>query len=227
LACPTWCATSPSPRANRLANALTLQSTVQIRELSISDAWEVTPQQWKDDRGIFLEWFRADQLEAVTGRPFTLRQSNTSVSSRGVVRGIHYADVPPGQGKYVTVTSGAGLDFIIDIRVGSPTFGRWDSVLLDDVDRRAVYISEGLGHCFVALTDDATLTYLVSETYNPAAEHDLNPLDPQIALTFPAQLGDPVLSPKDLAAPLLADLLAAGTLPQYAEVTRFYDLKGA
>ena len=200
---------------------------MQIRELSIGDAWEITPVQWKDDRGVFLEWFRADQLEAATGRRFELRQTNTSVSRRGVVRGIHYADVPPGQAKYVTVTAGAGIDFVVDIRVGSPTFGQWESIELDTVDRRAVYIAEGLGHAFVATTDDATLTYLVSETYNPTAEHDLNILDPQLALEFPSELGSPVLSPKDHAAPTLAELLEAGKLPQYDAVREFYNTKGA
>lgn len=196
---------------------------MQIRELSISDAWEITPVQWKDDRGIFLEWFKASELEAVIGRPFTLRQSNTSVSRKGVVRGIHFADVPPGQAKYVTVTRGAGIDFVVDIRVGSPTFGQWDSVILDTVDRRAVYVSEGLGHAFVALTDDASLTYLVSEQYNPTAEHDLNILDPDLALVFPPELGEPLLSLKDTAAPMLAELLAAGTLPTWDAARSHYD----
>ncbi|CAN5519388.1 dTDP-4-dehydrorhamnose 3,5-epimerase [soil metagenome] len=196
---------------------------MQIRELSIRDAWEITPLQWKDDRGIFLEWFKASELEAVTGRPFVLRQSNTSVSRKGVVRGIHFADVPPGQAKYVTVTSGAGVDFVVDVRVGSPTFGQWDSVILDTIDRRAVYVSEGLGHAFVALTDDASLTYLVSEQYNPAAEHDINILDPELALVFPPELGEPVLSAKDTAAPMLAELLAAGALPTWEGSRSYYD----
>ena len=199
---------------------------MQIRELAIADAWEITPVPWPDDRGLFLESFRHDTLEQATGRRFELKQGNTSVSRRGVVRGIHFADTPPGQAKYVSVAHGAGIDFVIDIRVGSPTFGQWDSVLLDSEARRSVFISEGLGHAFVALTDDATLTYLVSSTYNPAAEHDLTPLDPEIGLVFPAELGEPVLSSKDLAAPTLAELLAAGALPDYAELTAFY-AKGA
>ncbi len=94
-------------------------------------------------------------------------QVNTSVSRRGVVRGIHYADIPPGQAKYVTCQRGAVLDFAIDIRVGSPTFGQWDSELLDAVDRRAIYLAEGLGHAFVALQDDSTVTYLVSSPFDP------------------------------------------------------------
>lgn len=196
---------------------------MQIRELSVPDAYEITPVQRSDERGVFLEWYRFDRLEEVIGHPLDIRQANTSVSQRGVVRGIHFADVPPGQAKYVTVSRGAGLDFVIDIRVGSPTFGQWDSVLLDDVDRKAVYVPEGLGHVFVALTDDATLNYLVSDTYNPDREHDINVLDPDIALEFPAELGNLVLSRKDKDAPFLADLKAAGSLPLWDDVRAHYD----
>lgn len=195
---------------------------MQIRELAVPDAWEITPVQWKDDRGLFLESFRHDLLAEATGRAFELRQANVSVSRKGVVRGIHFADTPPGQAKYVSVTRGAGIDFIIDIRVGSPTFGTWDSVVLDAESRHSVFISEGLGHAFAALADDTTLTYLVSSPYNPALEHDLNVLDPDIGLVFPAELGDPVLSPKDLAAPSLAELVAAGTLPDYQALRAHY-----
>lgn len=200
---------------------------MQIRELAVADAWEITPVPWADDRGVFLESFRYDTLEAATGRRFALQQGNMSVSRKGVVRGIHFADTPPGQAKYVSVAHGAGIDFIVDIRVGSPTFGQWDSVVLDAETRRSVFLSEGLGHAFAALTDDATLTYLVSSTYNPTAEHDLNVLDPQIGLVFPPELGEPVLSPKDLAAPTLADLLAAGALPDFAELKKFYSKDAA
>ena len=186
------------------------------------DAWEITPVPWKDDRGLFLEAFRHDRLAEATGRRFELQQANVSVSRRGVVRGIHFADTPPGQAKYVSVAQGAGIDFVVDIRVGYPTFGTWDSVILDADTRRSVFISEGLGHAFAALTDDATLTYLVSSTYDPAAEHDLNVLDPDIGLVFPSELGEPILSPKDLAAPSLAELLASGGLPDYAELQAHY-----
>ncbi|OUE15598.1 dTDP-4-dehydrorhamnose 3-epimerase [Clavibacter michiganensis subsp. michiganensis] len=151
---------------------------MQIRELAVPDGYEITPVQRADDRGVFLEWYRFDELERVVGHRLDLRQANMSVSKRGVVRGVHFADVPRGQAKYVKAVSGAVLDFVIDIRVGSPTFGQWDSVRLDTETHKAVYISEGLGHCFVALTDDAAVTYLVSDVYNPGAEHGITPLDP-------------------------------------------------
>lgn len=195
---------------------------MQIRELSIPDAYEITPRQFRDDRGVFLEWYRFDRLEEVIGHPVDIRQANTSVSQRGVVRGIHFADTPRGQAKYVTVTRGAVLDYVIDIRVGSPTFGQWDSVLLDTLDRRAIFLSEGLGHAFVALTDDATVSYLVSDVYNPTAEHAIDPLDEQIGLRFPDTAGEPLLSPKDTEAPGLEAARAAGLLPTWNQMREYY-----
>jgi len=203
---------------------------VQIRELDVPGAWEISPQVHGDDRGIFLEWYRFDRLAEAVGHPIDLRQANTSVSRRGVVRGIHFADFPIGQAKYVTATHGAVLDFAIDIRLGSPTFGRWDAVRLDDVDRRAIYLSEGLGHAFVALTDDAVVSYLVTDVYNPTAEHAINPLDPSIGLEFPREAGEPLLSPKDLAAPTLAEAEMQGLLPTWDAARRYYaelDTRGA
>lgn len=195
---------------------------MQIRELSVPDSYEVTPVQRADERGVFLEWYRFDRLQETIGHPLELRQANTSVSLRGVVRGIHFADVPRGQAKYVTVAFGAVLDYIVDVRVGSPTFGQWDSVLLDDVDRKAVYLAEGLGHAFVALTDQATVSYLVSDTYNPAAEHGISPLDTEIGLVFPEELEMTLLSPKDLEAPSLAEAAAAGQLPRWDDLQEYY-----
>ncbi|CAN5320411.1 dTDP-4-dehydrorhamnose 3,5-epimerase [soil metagenome] len=195
---------------------------MQIRELAIPDAWEFTPTQHRDDRGVFLEYYRFEQLEEKVGHALTLRQANTSVSVRGVARGIHYALVPPGQAKYVTATRGAFVDFIIDLRVGSPTFGTWDSVLIDDVDRRAVYLAEGLGHAIVSLTDQATVSYLVSEVFNPVRELGINVLDPDICLVFPPEAGELLLSPKDTDAPGLQEALAAGLLPTWQESKDLY-----
>jgi len=203
---------------------------VQIRELSIPDSYEITPKQMGDDRGVFLEWYRFDKLSEVIGHPLDLRQGNLSVSKKGVVRGIHFADVPRGQAKYVQAVHGAVLDFVIDIRVGSPTFGQWDSVLLDTVDHRSIYLAEGLGHAFVALTDDATVSYLVSDTYNAPREHGINPTDGDINLVFPDSAGELLLSPKDTDAPGLHEAAELGLLPQFADVQAFYaslNTKGA
>jgi dTDP-4-dehydrorhamnose 3,5-epimerase len=111
---------------------------------------------------------------------------------------------------------------VIDIRVGSPTFGQWDSVLLDGTDRRAIYLAEGLGHAFVALTDDATVSYLVTDTFDADKEHGINPLDPEIGLVFPAEAGTALLSPKDTDAPGLSEAAAAGLLPTWDDMRSFY-----
>lgn len=196
---------------------------MQTRELAIPGAYEFTPVQRGDDRGVFLEWYRHDLLEAAVGHPLTLRQANTSVSRRGVVRGVHFADVPLGQAKYVTVTRGAVLDVVVDIRVGSPTFGQWDSVLLDTVDRRAVYLAEGLGHAFVALEDDSTVSYLVTDTYNPTREHGVTPLDADLGIDWRLPADELLLSPKDTEAPTLAEARESGLLPTWDACQAFYD----
>jgi dTDP-4-dehydrorhamnose 3,5-epimerase len=192
---------------------------MKIVPLSIADAWEVLPAQHGDARGLFLEWYRFDNLAAAAGHPMRLAQANMSVSARDVVRGIHFADVPPGQAKYVTCVRGAVFDVIVDLRVGSPTFGQWEHVLLDETDRRAVYIGEGLGHGFCALSEDATLTYLCSETYAPAREHGVHPLDPDLAIAWPAQ--SPQLSARDAAAPSLTQARTDALLPNYQQCLRW------
>ncbi|MGC5020114.1 dTDP-4-dehydrorhamnose 3,5-epimerase family protein [Micromonospora sp. DT47] len=192
---------------------------MKIRPLSIEGAWEITPQQHGDPRGLFMEWYRVDRLAEAVGHPLRLAQGNLSVSAKDVVRGIHFADVPPGQAKYVTCVRGAVLDVVVDLRVGSPTFGRWEGVRLDDADRRAVYLAEGLGHGFCALTDDATLSYLCSATYNPTGEHAVHPLDSDLAIEWPADA--PQLSARDDAAPTLAQACESGLLPDYEACRSF------
>lgn len=185
---------------------------MDIRALSIEGAFVVTPRQFPDDRGVFLESFRGDRLAEHLGHRPDVVQTNVSVSSRGTVRGIHFADVPPGQGKYVTALTGSLVDYVVDIRVGSPTFGRWEAVLLDTVDRRAVWLSEGLGHAFCALEDGTTAMYLCSAAYNPTGEHGIHPLDPAVGLELPEGV-TPLLSPKDSEAPTLAQAEEQGLLP--------------
>jgi dTDP-4-dehydrorhamnose 3,5-epimerase len=194
---------------------------MQIRPLDVSGAWEITPRQFTDERGVFLESFRGDLLAEAVGHRLDVAQSNVSVSARGTVRGIHFADVPVGQAKYVTAVRGSLVDFVVDLRVGSPTFGQWDSVLLDTIDRRAVNLAEGLGHAFVALEDDTVAHYLCSAAYNPDAEHGINPLDPAIGLTLPPGV-EPLLSPKDAAAPTLEAAAGSGLLPTYEACLEWY-----
>lgn len=199
---------------------------MEIRELSISGAWEITPKQFPDDRGVFLEAYKSSIFEEAIGHKLNLQQANTSISKAGTVRGIHFADVPPSQAKYVMCPRGAVLDFAVDIRVGSPTFGQWDSVLLDDVDRRAIYLSEGLGHAFIALEDNSTVVYMCSAPYAPGREHGISPVDPALGLEFPSvgRDGAPLellLSPKDTDAPGLIEAKEQGILPTWDDVQSF------
>ncbi|MCK0116286.1 dTDP-4-dehydrorhamnose 3,5-epimerase [Isoptericola sp. S6320L] len=199
---------------------------MQFRELAVPGALEITPQQFGDPRGVFLEWFKSGPFVEAVGHPLDLQQANCSVSAAGVLRGIHFADVPPGQAKYVTCAKGAVLDVVVDVRVGSPTFGRWDSVLLDDTDRRAIYLPEGLGHAFMALEDDSTVLYLCSSGYAPEREHGIHPLDATVGIEWPTTARDgsaltPQLSEKDTAAPSLHEAEQQGLLPSFDAVNDY------
>jgi len=187
---------------------------VQSKALSIPGAWVFEPTRFEDDRGLFVSPYQEAAFVEATGAPLVVAQSNHSVSRRGVIRGVHYADVPPGQAKYVYCPRGALLDIVVDVRVGSPTFGAHEAVVLDAGSYRAVYLSEGLGHAFCALEDDTVASYLCSTPYAPAIERTVSPLDPALALPWPSDL-TPVLSDKDSGGPTLAEAAAQGLLPHY------------
>jgi dTDP-4-dehydrorhamnose 3,5-epimerase len=189
---------------------------------SIGGAWTFSPAVHRDERGHFLEWFRAGELAGSLGYWPQTAQANCSVSRRGVIRGVHFAAVPPGQAKYVTCVSGAILDVIVDIRVGSPGYGRWEAVPLDDTSRRAVFLEAGLGHAFTALSEEATVIYLCSTPYTPGREHGVHPLDPALGIDWPSGT-EPVLSPKDAAAPTLEQARQAGLLPAFADCAAYTD----
>jgi dTDP-4-dehydrorhamnose 3,5-epimerase len=193
---------------------------MQIRQLDIAGAWEITPQLHADARGLFFEWLTDRGFTSFAGHRLDVRQANCSVSAAGVLRGLHFAQLPPSQAKYVTCLSGSVFDVVVDIRVGSPTFGKWDSVLLDDRDRRSMYLSEGLAHGFVALQDNSTVMYLCSAEYNPQREHTIAATDPALAIDWPTE-HKLVLSDRDAAAPTLDEVRAAGQLPSWDETRTF------
>jgi 5-epimerase len=194
---------------------------VQFRELAVPGVFEFTPQVFPDNRGRFVAPFQQSVFFAATGHRLRLAQSNHSVSRRGVIRGVHFADVPPGQAKYVYCVRGSLLDVAIDVRRGSPTFGRWCSVLLDTETCRCVYLAEGIGHAFIALADDTVMSYLCSTGYDPSAEHTVNPLDPALDLPWPPDL-EPILADKDRTAPTLAEAAAADLLPHWSTCQTYY-----
>ena len=107
---------------------------MKARELAVPGAWEITPQIHTDTRGLFFEWFTDTAFADFAGHRLDLHQANCSVSAAGVLRGLHFAQLPPSQAKYVTCLNGAVFDVVVDIRTGSPTFGTWDAVVLDDPD---------------------------------------------------------------------------------------------
>jgi len=198
-----------------------------MEPIGIDGAWIFTPRIFHDTRGCFLEWFQAGDLFTSLGYQPQVAQANCSVSRRGVIRGIHFADVPPGQAKYIVCVSGAILDVVVDVRIGSPSYGRWEAVRLDDTGRRAVFLSEGLGHAFMALSDEATVIYLCSTAYAPGREHGVHPLDPDIGIAWPAD-AEPVLSDKDAAAPTLEQARRDALLPAYADCAAYLaQLRGA
>ncbi len=182
--------------------------------LDIEGAWIFTPRIHRDRRGSFIELFANGAVLAHAGRSLEVAQANCSVSVRGALRGIHFSDVPPGQAKYVTCVSGAILDVVVDLRIGSPGYGRWAAVPLNAETRCAVFIAEGLGHAFITLSDEATVLYMCSTPYAPAREHGVHPLDPEIGIAWPADV-QAVLSDKDAAAPTLAVARSAGLLPDH------------
>ncbi|MGW1681039.1 dTDP-4-dehydrorhamnose 3,5-epimerase family protein [Saccharopolyspora sp. NPDC002376] len=196
---------------------------MQARRLENTGAFEFTPKSFPDQRGLFVAPFQEAAFTEAVGHPLRVGQTNHSVSARNVIRGVHFSDVPPSQAKYVYCPQGALLDVVVDIRVGSPTFGRWDAVRLDSTEYRALYVPEGLGHAFIALTDNTVMNYLCSTPYNPGAEHGINPLDPELALPWDELDGEPVLSEKDRTSPTLAEAAEQGLLPDYETCLAHYE----
>lgn len=212
----------PSATRDGAAHPAVGFATVQADELSIPGAWTFSPPVFADSRGMFAAPFRSAAFRAALGFDLTVAQTNHSVSARGVLRGVHFAGTPPGQAKYVYCPRGRLLDVVVDVRVGSPTFGRYEAVELDSETCRAVYLAEGLGHAFIALAEDTVAGYLCSTPYNPSGEHGVSPLDPALALPWPRDVV-PVLSEKDASAPTLAEAAAAGMLPSWEVCRRWYE----
>jgi len=196
--------------------------TARLTPLAIAGSYLIEPIVHGDPRGSFTEAFKAGDFARAIGRPLLLAQANVSVSSRGTLRGVHYADLPPSQAKYVMCSAGEILDVVVDIRVGSPTFGAHQAVTLDSDSRRAVFLSEGLGHAFMAVSESATVTYLVTAEFAPDREHGINPLDAELGIDWPAGIS-PLLSAKDMAAPGLGEARDRGLLPNYAACCAWVD----
>jgi dTDP-4-dehydrorhamnose 3,5-epimerase len=186
---------------------------MELKQLNIAGAWLAQSPVWSDDRGFFREWFKSDDFKNATGRDFEIEQANISLSSRGTLRGIHYSISPRGQAKWITCVAGLIKDVIVDIRPDSQTFGTWIEIELSGSSGQAVFISEGLGHGFVALEDNTAVAYLVSTPYSPTEEFAINPLDEKIGIRWGMNLSELKISEKDRNAPLLLEHLENGKLP--------------
>ena len=185
---------------------------MEITPLGIEGAWLAESPVWSDERGFFREWFKSEEIERATGKSFGIEQANISVSSKGTLRGIHYSIAPRGQAKWITCVAGSIKDVIVDIRPDSKTFKKWVEVELSGNTGKAVLIREGLGHGFIALEDNTAVAYLVSTSFSPSHEFEINPLDEEIGINWGMDISGLKISDKDKNAPTLAQRLTEGKL---------------
>jgi dTDP-4-dehydrorhamnose 3,5-epimerase len=185
--------------------------------LKIEGSWVFTPNKFPDERGSFHEVFKLQLLSETLGFGFDVKQVNQSVSKAGVIRGIHWADVPPGQAKYVFCSKGSIWDVVIDIRVGSPTFGQFDGEVISADNGKCLLIREGLGHVFLSLEDDTVVNYLCSEPFSPTTEHGINPLDSDLAIPYKSiwNKSEYKVSEKDLDSLSFSEMHTRGALPRF------------
>lgn len=190
-------------------------------ELKVPGAFEFIPDVFADSRGMFTSPFQQTAFIDAVGRPlFPVRQTNSTASKKNTFRGIHFTKTPPGSAKYVYCTRGQALDYLVDLRAGSPTFGAWDSVVLDADRGNAIYVPNGLGHAYLALTEDTRMTYLVSGEYVPDNELSIRGDDEKVGLGL--RLDDYIVSDRDLRAMSLEDATTRRLLPPY-DVSRAAD----
>lgn len=177
----------------------------ELTPLAIEGAWLYKAPVHKDPRGYFIEWFRNDFILKAIGRDFSVAQGNVSDSRLGVVRGIHFSVAKAGQAKWVTCTSGSIYDVVVDIRPNSKTFKKWIGIEIISGTGVSLLISEGLGHAFLSLEENTTISYLLTSPYSPSEELAINPKDPEIGITWP--LSSLKFSEKDEHAPYLNEML--------------------
>ncbi|MER5294947.1 dTDP-4-dehydrorhamnose 3,5-epimerase family protein [Streptomyces pharetrae] len=189
---------------------------ITVRALAVEGAFEFTPRVHRDERGIFTSPLQGEEFARAVGHSMPVVQTNHNRSARGVLRGVHFTTTPPGQAKYVHCARGRAMDFVVDLRLGSPTFGVWDTVEMDTESFHSIYLPVGVGHAFLALEDDTVMSYLVSSPYRPGLEQSLDPFDPVLALPWPEGLAR-TLSKRDAHAVGLAEARELGMLPRYED----------
>jgi dTDP-4-dehydrorhamnose 3,5-epimerase len=171
---------------------------MNVRPARIPDVAVVEPKVFGDARGFFFESFNRKELEAALGRPLEFVQDNHSLSARNVLRGLHY-QLPNPQAKLVRVVRGEVFDVAVDLRRGSPTFGRWTGETLSAGNKRQLFLPEGFAHGFLVLSDEAEFLYKTTEYWYPQNERCIRWDDPELAIAWPTGGATPVVSPKDAA----------------------------
>ncbi len=181
---------------------------MKVDPTTIPDVLVIEPDVFGDARGFFFESFNRKALEATVGRPLDFVQDNHSLSTRGVLRGLHY-QLPHPQGKLVRVARGEVFDVAVDIRRGSPTFGRWVGEVLSAENRRQLWIPEGFAHGFLVLSPEAEFLYKTTEYWHREAERCIRWDDRDLAIDWPLGGAAPIVSGKD------ADGLAFTEAPKF------------
>ena len=181
-------------------------NVVEVRRLELDGLLEIRPKRFSDERGFFSEVWREDQM-AAAGVDARFVQDNHSFSvARGVLRGLHFQLPPVGQDKLVRVPRGAIFDVAVDIRSGSPTFGKWAGLVISAVEWNQLYVPQGFAHGFVTLEENTEVIYKVSAPYSPEHERAVRFDDPAIGVAWPVEASALVLSDKDRSAPPLAEV---------------------
>jgi dTDP-4-dehydrorhamnose 3,5-epimerase len=184
-------------------------------ELTISGAYVATHRVFPDERGLFREWFKAEDI-ATIDKGFSVQQANFSKSKQFVIRGIHYSLAPEGQAKIVTCASGRIVDVLVDLRIGSPTYLRVEYIELSEDSGKVVFIPTGVGHGFIVESETAAVVYLTSSGYAPGYEKAICPTDPTLGIVWKLPyMGNWIISEADRLAPTLSQAKLNFQLPTY------------
>jgi dTDP-4-dehydrorhamnose 3,5-epimerase len=169
---------------------------------TIADVLLIEPPVFPDQRGFFMETYKRSEF-ATQGISEIFVQCNHSKSSKGILRGLHYQNRPKAQGKLIRTVGGEIYDVAVDIRIGSPTFGKWAAIALSAESKRMLYVPAGFAHGFCVTSEDAEIQYMTTEEYAPDLEYGLIWNDPDLGIDWP--ITKPILSPRDRAWPRLRD----------------------
>ena len=188
---------------------------MSLHELSIVGAYVAKYRVFPDERGLFREWFKAEEIASID-KDFSVQQANYSKSNQWVIRGIHYSLAPQGQAKVVTCASGKILDVLVDLRTGSPSYLKVEYVELSEDSGKVVYIPSGVGHGFIVESESAAVVYLTSSGYAPEYEMAISSTDRELGISWPLPVGQGgIISKADKDAPTLAKAKESGTLPTF------------